>query len=126
VAGGVLGHLQDLRRDVAEREVGDGVLAGLVKEHNVLAVGDPVCAEADSHAAAQRLGEQQPTGQRLRDEEPSDRGWGRPPRVHRACEQAGCPPSSRYPERKVTTGPLRLPATMHDVLGESFGVSNSS
>ena len=49
------------------------IAAGFVQHENVFAVGDPGAAELDAHAPAQRLGEQQPGGQRIRDEEPADR-----------------------------------------------------
>jgi hypothetical protein len=70
---GVVAALECLRRDVVTGEVGDRIAPRLVQEHDVLAVGDPFCAEADPHAAAERLGEQQPFGQWIGDEEASNR-----------------------------------------------------
>ena len=41
VLGGVLAGSQDVREDVAEREVGHRVVAGLVQQHDIFAVRDP-------------------------------------------------------------------------------------
>ena len=62
----------DLGGHGGEREVCHRIAAGFVQQHDVLAVGDPAAAEPDSHAAAQRLGEQHPVGERAGDEEPAD------------------------------------------------------
>ena len=69
----MLGHPilgdQNPRFDVALREVGDRVAARLVQQDDVFAVGDPPVSETHPHAAAQRLGEQQPRWQWLFGEE---------------------------------------------------------
>jgi hypothetical protein len=44
-----------------------------VRQHDVLAVGDPAAAEAHTLAAAQLLGERQPVSKRITDQEPADR-----------------------------------------------------
>ena len=71
--GGVLAGLEHAVGDAGEREVGHWVTAGFVQQHDVFAVGDPGAAEPDPHAPPQRLGEQQPVGERIGDEEPADR-----------------------------------------------------
>jgi hypothetical protein len=50
--------LQAVWRYIGLRKVGDWIPAGLEKQEYVLAVGDPISAEAHAHAAAQRLGVQ--------------------------------------------------------------------
>ena len=52
--------------DVVQRKVCDGVAAWFVKRQHVLAVGDPVVTDTHPHPPAQRLGEQQVLGHRLR------------------------------------------------------------
>jgi hypothetical protein len=59
--------------DIVEGGVGHRVPAGLVRQHEVLAVGDPAAAEAHPRAAAHLLGERQPVWKRITDQEPADR-----------------------------------------------------
>ena len=67
---------EDVLRDVAFGEVGDGIAARLVQEDDVIALGDPGAAEPHPHPPAQRLGVQQPRRERLGDEEGADRSRG--------------------------------------------------
>ena len=76
MAGGVLRGLQHALGDGAEREVGHRVVARLVQQHDIFALGDPFPAEPDAHPPAQRLGEQQPLRERVWDEEVADRPRG--------------------------------------------------
>jgi hypothetical protein len=62
MSAGVLARAEGVREDVGSREVGDGVPPGLVQEHNVFAVGDPLAAKANPHTSAKRFGEQQALG----------------------------------------------------------------
>ena len=64
--------LECARGHVAAREVGDRVAAGLVQEHDVLAVGDPLAAEPYPHPPPRRLREQQALGQGIGNQEPAD------------------------------------------------------
>jgi hypothetical protein len=65
-------RFQHASHNAVQREVGNRVAARLVKQEDVLAVGDPGSAEAHSHAQPQRLGIEQPTRQRIWNEEPAD------------------------------------------------------
>ena len=58
------------------RKVGHRVATRLVQQHDIFAVGDPLVAEPHPHPAPQRLGEQQPLGQRLWGQEVPDRPGG--------------------------------------------------
>jgi hypothetical protein len=55
VPGRVLGELQDVRRDVGLREVGDRIPTRFEEQQNVLAIGDPLATEANAHSATRRL-----------------------------------------------------------------------
>ena len=73
-------------------------MAWFVKQNSLLAVGDPRVVEPDSHAAASRLGEQQPVGQGLVGEEvPDGTGceWSLLPRQPHAAQ----PPKTSNAER---------------------------
>jgi hypothetical protein len=58
--GDMAGLLQHPRFYVSEREVGDRVPAGLVKQHHIVAHRDRPPSELDPQPAAQRLGVEQP------------------------------------------------------------------
>jgi len=69
---GVLGALQGPRHDVTLGKVGDRVATRLEEHDDALAVGDPGSVEADAHAPAQRLGEQESRREWLGHEEAAD------------------------------------------------------
>src|SRR4051812_42309560 len=56
---------EDTCSDVGEREIRDWVAAGFVEKDHVLAVGDPLASELDSHTSAQGLCEQQSSRKRV-------------------------------------------------------------
>jgi hypothetical protein len=64
---------EDTWSDVGEREIRDRVTARFVKKEHILAVGDPLAGELDSHPSAQRLGKQQSLRERLGGEEAAHR-----------------------------------------------------
>jgi hypothetical protein len=59
--------------DAAAWEVGHRVAARFVQQHHIVAVGDPISAEAHPHPTPQRLGEQQVLRHRVRAEQLSGR-----------------------------------------------------
>jgi hypothetical protein len=50
--------VESVWRDIGFRKVGDRVAAGLEEQDYIFAICDPDSAEANAHAAAQRLGVQ--------------------------------------------------------------------
>jgi hypothetical protein len=56
VAGDAVGRFEHVGADVGQREVGDGVAAGLEEQRDPFAGRDPPAAELDAHPPAQRLG----------------------------------------------------------------------
>jgi|GEM_PF-1722802 len=66
---------EDTLADLLDREVGDRAVARFVEQDRIFTLGDPHVVEADPHAAAGRLDEQQPVGQGLIGEEVPDGAW---------------------------------------------------
>ena len=73
VLGAAVARRQHVRLDVGTWEVRDRVAPRLVEQDNVVALRDPVARVQHAHAAAQRLGEQQPLRQWLRGEKGAKR-----------------------------------------------------
>ena len=84
---------QDAGLDITARKVRDRIAGRLMKQHDVLTVGDVGVAELDPHPAAQRLRVQDPLRHRLRCEEVPDRCRGQwallPCQSHRSCPSLG-------------------------------------
>jgi hypothetical protein len=60
VLGDAFGAFDRIRTHVCNGEERDRVVTGLVQEHHVFAVGDPLTVELHAHPPPDRLSEQQP------------------------------------------------------------------